>query len=201
MLLNQNFLKTDAGQEYISKNPSTLPLFTFVDRRSSLSGLCGVKVVAVVEESDMFKRYGLTEDFVRAKVEARLRRNGVKIIGRKERVIRQSWLYVYLRLIEVPSQSHFKRVDVLSGSLNIFLRQKVKLLGAPGDSKRRFCTATTWDTGGIVIWGTKQIEEGLNETVEVLVDRFSKDYLDANPKDRTPVPAHGEHERLQDESS
>jgi len=165
----------------------------FVDRRGSLSELRGVNVEAVVEKSDLFKRYGLTENAVRTKVEMQLWRNGVRITGRNERIVRQSWLYVYLRLMEVPSQHHFEQVDVLSGSLNIFLQQKVELLGTPGDSKRRFCTATTWDTGGIVIWGTTQIEEGLNETIEVLVDQFSKDYLDANPKDQASVPVRGEH--------
>jgi predicted CXXCH cytochrome family protein len=182
MLLKQDFLKTDAGQDYISKNPSALPQSTFVDRRGSLSGLRGVKVVAVVEESELFKRYGLTENSVRTKVEAQLRRNGVKIIGRKEQILRQSWFYVYLRLMEIPSNPHSDRVEALSGSLNIFLRQKVELPGTPGDSKRRFCTATTWDTGGIVIWAAANIEEGLDETIKVLVDQFSKDYLDANLK-------------------
>ena len=183
MLLKQDFINTDAGLDYISKNPSTQPQSTFVGRSGSLSGLYGVKVVAVVEKSDLCKRYGLTEDAVRTKVEMQLKRNGVRIIGLQERIVRQSWLYVYLRLMEVPSQHNVKQVDVLSGSLNISLRQKVELLGTPGDSKRRFCTATTWDTGSIVFWGKTQVEEGLDETVKVLVDQFSKDYLDANPRD------------------
>ena len=67
------------------------------------------------------------------------------------------------------------------------------MLGTPGDNKRRFCMATIWDMSGIVIWGTTQIEEGLDKTVEVLLDQFSKDYLDANPKDQSSVPVRGEH--------
>jgi predicted CXXCH cytochrome family protein len=182
MLLKQDFLMTDAGLDYLSKNPSAQQQSTFVDHRGSLSGLTGVTVVAVVEQSDLFKRYGLTEDAIRTKVEMQLKRNGVRVIDHKDRILRQSWLYVNLRLMEVPSRHNFERADALSGSLNIFLRQKVELPGTPGDSKRRFCTATTWDTGGIVIWGTTQIEEGLNETIEVLVEKFSKDYQQANPK-------------------
>jgi hypothetical protein len=69
----------------------------------------------------------------------------------------------------------------------------VELLGAPGDNKRRFCTATTWDTSGIVIWGTTQIEEGLDETIEILVDQFSEDYLGANPRDQASMPVRGEY--------
>lgn len=193
MLLKQDFLQTDAGLEYISKNPSIQTQTTFVDRRGSLSGLRGVTVVAVVEQSDLFKRYGLTEDAVRTKVEMQLRQNGVRIIDRKEPVIRQSWLYVCLRLMEVPSRHSFERVDALSGSLNIFLRQKVELLSKPDEYKRRFCTATTWDTGGIVIWGTTQIEKGLDETIRVLVEKFSKDYQEANPKDQTSTQVSDEH--------
>jgi hypothetical protein len=86
--------------------------------------------------------------------------------------------------MEVPSLHSFERVDALSGSLNIFLRQKVELPSTPGDNKRRFCTATTWDTGGIMIWGTTQVEEGLDETIRVLVEKFCKDYRLANPKGR-----------------
>jgi predicted CXXCH cytochrome family protein len=190
MLLKQDFLDTDAGLDYISKNPSIRPQTTFVDSRGSLSGLRGVTVVAVVERPDLFKRYGLTEDAIKTKVEMQLRRNGVRVIGNEERIVRQSWLYVHLRLMEVPSRYDLKQVDVLSGSLNLFLQQKVELISVPGDNKRRFCTATTWDTGGIVIWGPTQVEEGLDKTIEVLVERFSKDYLSANPKDQAsePVP-------------
>ena len=193
MLLKQDLLKTDAVLDYISKKPSTQPQSTIVDRLGSLSGLHGVKVVAVVEKSDLFKRYKLTEDAVRTKFEMQLRRNGIRIIGPNEQIVRPSWLYVYLRLMEVPSQNHLEPVDVLSGSLNIFLRQKVELPGTPGDSKRRFCTATTWDTGSIVIWGTTQIEEGLDDTIGILVEKFSKDYLDANPRAKVSVPVRGEN--------
>jgi predicted CXXCH cytochrome family protein len=182
MLLKQDFLKTDAGLDYIRKNPSARMQYTYVDRLGSLSGLSGVKVVAVVEESDLFRRYGLTADSIKAKVEARLKQNGVRIIGSKEPIERQSWLYVYLRLMKVPSNPHSNQVDALSGSLNICLRQKVELLGTPDDNKIRFCTATTWDTSGIVIWAAPKVQEGLDETIKVLVDQFSKDYLDANSR-------------------
>jgi predicted CXXCH cytochrome family protein len=184
MLLKQEFLKTDAGMEYIRKNPTAQLQYIYVDRLGSLSGLSGVKVVAVVEKSDLFKRYGLTADSIKAKVEARLKQNSIRIIGNKEPIERQSWLYVYLRLMEVPSNPHANQVEALSGSLNICLRQKVELLDTPDDNQIRFCTATTWDTNGIVIWAAAKVQEGLDETIKVLVDQFSKDYLEANPTDR-----------------
>ena len=93
--------------------------------------------------------------------------------------------------MEVPSQRRSGPADALSGSLNIFLRQTVELLGTAEDGKRRLCTATTWDTGGIVIWGASQIEEGLEKAVEVLVGQFSNDYLGANPETRASAPVPG----------
>ena len=44
-----------------------------------------------------------------------------------------------------------------------------------------------------MIWGTTQIEEGLDETIEILVEKFSDDYLSANPKGQASTPVHGEH--------
>ena len=130
----------------------------------------------VVHKSDFFKRYGVTEDLVKTVVELQLQQNGVKILRHKEQAVRQPSLHVHLRLMEVPSQRRPGQINALSGSLNVFLRQKV------GDGKRRFCTAATWDTGAVVIWGRSQVEEGLKEAVEVLVGQFCNDYLVANPK-------------------
>jgi predicted CXXCH cytochrome family protein len=189
MLLKNYFFKADEGLVYISKDPSAQPRPVFVDRRSSLSGLRGVEVVPVIDGSELFKRYGLTEDSVRAQVERQLQRNGIKILRRTEQTTRQSSLQVYLRLMEVPSFRQPGQIDALSGSFNIFLQQTVELLPMPGDVKRRYCTATTWDTGAILIWGTSQIEDGLKEAVEVLVGQFSKDYLDANPENRLSASA------------
>ncbi len=44
-----------------------------------------------------------------------------------------------------------------------------------------------------MIWGTTQIEEGLDETIEILVEKFSNDYLVANPRDQASTPVRGEH--------
>ena len=187
MLLKQSFLKTDAGRNYLANNSVARPRPTFVDRRSSLSGLEGVAVVLVVDGSKSLKRYGVTEDSVRAKVERQLKHNGVKILPDKEKTARESTLHVHLRLVEVPSQRRSGQVDALSGSFNISLRQTVELLAVPGDSSRRLCTATTWDTGAVMIWGVSQVEEGIDQAVKVLVARFGNDYAKANPKDKTLV--------------
>ncbi|OHB75524.1 MAG: hypothetical protein A2Z25_07425 [Planctomycetes bacterium RBG_16_55_9] len=187
MLLKEDFLKTDAGLVYAGKNPSAQPRPVFVDRRESLNGLEGVEVVAVVDGAELFKRYGAAEDLVQTEVERQLQLNGIRILHRAEQTTKQSSLQVYLRLMEVPSFHRPGQVDALSGSFNLFLQQTVELLPSPGDEKRKYCTATTWDTGAILIWGTSQIEDGLKEAVEVLVGRFSKDYLAANHRSEVPT--------------
>lgn len=180
LLLKQNYYKAEAGRAYINKNPSALSQFVFLDRRSSLVGLEGVKVVIILDGSEIFKRYGITEDFIRTKVELQLQKNGINILHTEEQNERKSSLQVQFRLMEVPSRRKPGQVDALSGSFNLFLQQIVELLPIPGDSNRRFCTATTWNTEAILIWGTSQIDEGLTEAVEVLVGQFCTDYIGAN---------------------
>jgi len=185
MLLKASFLKTDAGRDYLVNNSVARPRPTFVDRLGSLGGLEGVAVVAVVDGSDLVRRYGVTEDLVRAKVARQLKQNGIKILDGKEQTTRQSALHVHIRLVEVPSQRRRGQVDALSGSFNVSLQQTVELLAAPGDGKRRFCSATTWDSGAVVIWGVSQVEEGIDQAVKALVGHFGSDYVKANPKDKT----------------
>ncbi|MEJ2701404.1 MAG: cytochrome c3 family protein [Sedimentisphaerales bacterium] len=192
MLLNEHFLKTDAGLLYSARHPSTQPRPVFVDRRGTLCGLEGVEVVPVVDGLELFKRYGAAENLLKTEVERQLKRKGVRVLQPQEQVSKRSSLHVHLRLMEVPSFRRPGQVDALSGSFNVFLQQTVELLPASSDAKRRYCTATTWDTGAILIWGTSQIEDGLKEAVEVLVGRFSKDYLVANPKAHAPASAGGE---------
>ncbi|MHC4166662.1 MAG: hypothetical protein ACYSWQ_06880 [Planctomycetota bacterium] len=50
----------------------------------------------------------------------------------------------------------------------------VMVVGAPGVSGI---------AGAIAIWGVTQVKERFEQATKVLVDRFGKDYLDANPRD------------------
>ena len=180
-LLKQNFFKSEAGQAYISKNPSALPVPVLTDRRGSLVGLRGVKIVLNIDGLELIKRHGISEDFIRTKVEQQLQKSGIKILPDEEQTERQPSLNVQLRLMDVPSNRNQRQVEALSGSFDLSLRQKVELLPIPGNGRRRYCTATTWNTDAILIWSISQVEEGLTEAVEVLVGRFCKDYTAANP--------------------
>jgi len=193
MLLKQTFLETDAGLAYVGRNPSAQPRPAFVDRRESLAGLQGVEVVPVIDRSDLFARYGVTEDLVKTEVESQLQRNGIGVIQHKEQTMRLTSLCVQLRLMEMPSQRGPGQVDGLSGSFNLSLRQAVELLPTPGEDRRRVCTATTWDTGAIFIWGVSGVENGLKEAVKVLVGQFGRDYQQANVKEQASLPAGGTH--------
>jgi len=163
------------------------PRPTFVDSRGSLGGLNGVRVVPVVNGSNSLGRYGVTEQLVRTKIEQHLQRNGVKILSGEDHNERESVLHVQVRLMEVPSMRRAGQVDAISGSIDVYLQQAVELLGTDRDGRKRFCTATTWDTGAIAIWGVTQVQDGFEEAAKVLVDRFGKDYRDANPADSTPT--------------
>lgn len=189
MLLKQEFLETDAGLAYVGRHPSAQPRPTFVDRRDSLAGLRGIEVVPVLDRSDLFTRYGVTEDLVRTEVESQLQLNGIEVIRHKEQTTRQTSLYVQLRLMEMPSLRGPGQVDGLSGSFNVSLRQAVELLPTPDDNRRRVCTATTWDTGAIFIWGVSGVGDGLKEAVKVLVGQFCGDYVQANVKEQASLPA------------
>lgn len=187
MLLKQTYLDSDQGRAYQSESTAARPRPTFVDSRGSLGGLEGVTVVPVLNGSETLGRYGVTEEFVRTKVEEHLRRNGIRILTAAEHNERESSLHVQVRLMEVPSARWPGRVDALSASIDIYVRQAVELLGTDGDGRKRFCSATTWDTGAIAIWSVTRAKEGFEEAMKVLVDRFGNDYLEANPKDSAPT--------------
>lgn len=187
MLLKQAFLASEQGKAYMSKSAAARPRPTFVDGRGSLGGIEGVNIVLSLNGSKSLERYGVKAEFITAGVEKHLSRNGVTVLSDKEHNERDSTLHVQVRLMEVPSMRRPGQVDAISGSIDIYLQQAVELLGKDRDGRTRFCKATTWDTGAIAIWGVTQVRDGFDEAIKILVDRFGKDYLAANPPDSTPT--------------
>lgn len=179
-LLTPAFLATEAGADYAHRQVDRRPQYTFVDRRGSLAGLRGVKVIATIERSQTLSRYGLAPDLLKAQVERGLRQRGVKVLSDEGPASGPPELRASLRLIELHTPGYLGEVTALSGALSVCLRQTVELLSVSSDAQRRLCTATTWDTSAVVVWGAQNIEEGLAEAVDVLVGRFCTDYLDAN---------------------
>ena len=184
MLLKQNFYKSEAGLTSISKNPSVLPSSMLIDQRGSLAGLKSVKLELILDGSELLKHYGVTEDSIRIEIEQLLQNSGIEVLSDKEQAETRSILQIQIRLIDIPSQQNQKQVAAFSGSCNVYLRQVVELLGISQNSKSRFCTATTWNTDAVFLWGATQVEEGLNKALDVLIGQFSHDYVLAKNTDK-----------------
>jgi predicted CXXCH cytochrome family protein len=187
-LLKQSFLSTEAGSVYRDETAYHQPQYTFVDRRASLAGLRGVRVIPSVERRDLLSRYDVTPEIVKAEIERCLRERGARILSTEGQATAQPGLYVVLRLVELRFPGYSNEVCALSGSIDMSFRQTVELVSQPSDAERRLCLATTWDTSAVVVWGMPKIQEGLKNATEVLVDRFCSDYLAANPSDKQSLP-------------
>jgi hypothetical protein len=147
----------------------------FVGPSESLQGLEAVQIKIVIDRAKRFEAYGLTEKKLHDLVETSLRQFNVPVSTEDTVADRTASLYVQLRLVEVPSPQS-GQIAALSGSLHLKLEQTVKLAPLPEDNTERTCEATTWETGGIVVWDTRLCQEGLNEAIKVFATRFSKAY-------------------------
>lgn len=187
MLLTERFLRTETGAAYTRQEARPEPRYTFVDRRDSLVGLGRIRVIPVIDRQEVLSRYGLTPECVQEEVERCLRQQGVQILPNDEGASTQSGLHVNLRLVELRTAGYSNEVRILSGSVGVSLRQTVELVSRPKDAERRLCSATTWDTSAVVVWGTPQIQEGLKDALDLLVGKFCSDYLAVNPQGTQPA--------------
>ncbi len=187
-LLKPDFLRTDVGAAYRDREARHRLQYVFVDPRGSLVGLAGLRVVAAIERPEAFERYGLTEDSLKKEVELRLQQSGISTLSDEKSTSRQPGLHVCLRLVELPLRNRSPQAWALSGELSLSLRQTVELLWRSSDAERRICTATTWDTSALVVWGTPQIREGFRDAIRVVVDKFCRDYLAANSPNEVLPP-------------
>ncbi|UCD52522.1 MAG: hypothetical protein JSW27_07770 [Phycisphaerales bacterium] len=184
-LLKQSFLESEVGARHIDAAPSRP--YALVDRRESLAGLRGIRIIPTIERESPLSRYGVTPEIVTTEVERHLRERGIKILSDEGQGAGQTGLHVCLRLVELRFPGYSNQVCGLPGSLDVSLRQRVELAALPSDAERRQCFAATWDTSAAVVWGLPQIQEGLTNAIGVLVDRFCADYLLVNPSDKQPV--------------
>jgi len=177
MLLKPEYVK---AQELLALMTSQPPAATkSVGDHESLQGIDGVQILAVVDRAKRFERYGLTQRKLHDLVEQSLQMLGIPVRNQDTHTERTASLYVHLSLVEVPSPQS-GQIVALSGSLNLRLRQTVELPALPGDDTHRLCTATTWDTGSIVVWGTRQYNQGLKETLGVFMTQFAQAYKKVN---------------------
>lgn len=145
------------------------------DERESLKGL--ERVYVVVEPLD--ESHGITRKELQAEVEDRLWKNGVKMLS-KEGYLRSKGgqrLYLNVLLQQIKKYTYIAFVS-------LELKQKVVLSRDP--SKSVF--ATTWEIGGLQVFGSWRFRGAIRKTVKDYVDVFCNDFLAANPKDK-PKPA------------
>ncbi len=187
-LLKASFLGSEAGTSYRDETDYRRRPYAFVDRRRSLAGLNGVRILPALERQDLLNRYGITPEIVKTEVERHLHQRGVRTLSDETQSTEQPGLYVSLRLVELRFPGYSNEVCALSGSLDISLRQTVELVAQPTDAERRICLAGTWDTSAVVVWGLPQIQKGLTDALDLLVDRFCSDYLAANPSAPQETP-------------
>lgn len=174
MLLRPEFIKAQELLSLITKDSPPTQTRS-VGPIESLHGLDAVQIKIVIDRAKRFAPYGLTEKKLHELVERSLRQSKVPVSTQDTATGRAASLTVHLRLVEVPSPQS-GQIAALSGSLQLKLEQTVKLPPLPEDNTERMCEATTWETGGIVVWDTRLCQEGLNEAIKVFVTRFSNAY-------------------------
>ncbi len=174
MLLRPEFIKAQELLSLMAKG-STPTQTRLVGASESLQGLQAVQIDIVIDRAKRFAPYGLTEKKLHDLVETSLRQSKVPVSGQGAEAGQTATLTVHLKLVEIPSPQS-GQIAALSGSLQLRLQQTVKLAPLPEGNTERTCRATTWETGGLVVWDTRLCQEGLSKAVKVFATRFTKAY-------------------------
>lgn len=141
-----------------------LPFVTQIEGRSPmLGGLHGVAVV-VEEVAPEAQRAGVTEERLRGRVIAALRRAGVPLLEVPDARMsaRQPLLVVRLQTVAASSTA-------LAWSLTVALHQRTAAIGAPPDTS----LAQTWSaTGAMGVTSARLLERSVGESLDERVAQF-----------------------------
>lgn len=136
----------------------------------ALQGLPGVYVV--VEEINLdLEPLGLTSHRIRAEIEERLKKAGVKVLGRNESFNTPGKPYLYVRL-NAPIRPE---VPVCAFAIAVELRETVKTV------RGLLVDADIWNTGASGSVGKDKIRQ-IRNSINDQIDQFINDYLEANQK-------------------
>lgn len=152
---------------------------TFLDgQRESLRGLKGVELVMEVINPEA-ERKGLTRSQLQTDVELRLRKAGIKVLTRQERLKTPGYpfLYVNVSTVKTPETLGGLLGGLYGYSISVELREKVIL--ARNRSIETY--AATWSKGVVGTVGADKLRS-VREGVGDLVDEFINDYLAMNPR-------------------
>ena len=177
MLLKPEFTK---AQEILGLLSSEAPTQTrSLGQTETLRGIEGVTVSTVIDRAKRVEAYGLTPALLQTLVKQWLHRHDIPVVAQDAQTDRTACLLVHLSLVEVPSP-RTGQILAICGSLNLRLCQTAELPPLPGDETARACTATTWDTGSIVLWGARHSKQGLEQSLQVFLTRFAEAYKKVN---------------------
>lgn len=135
--------------------------------------LVGLKGVYVLIEpiNPQAERLGLTKDQIKADVELRLLKAGVRVLTEEEQNATPGKPSLYVNI-----NTHIeKNLPIIPLSIRIDLNEVVTL-----DTGLK-TVGTIWHTGSVGVVGKKSIRK-IREAVNQDIDRFINDYLAANPK-------------------
>lgn len=177
MLLKPEFTKAQEILGLLSSQTSAEA--RSLTQQETLRGVKAVSVDAVIDRAVHLEAYGLTRPLLQGLVERQLGHLNIPAPAEEASKDGTACLSVHLNLVEVPSP-RTGQILALCGSLNLRLRQAVQLPPLPDDNTSRACIATTWETGNIVLWDTRQSKQGLEQSLQVFLSRFAKAYKNAN---------------------
>ncbi len=157
----------------------TLPTNSFpLSCMECLRGLEGVEVLVEEVKADL-ENYNLTAIQIQTNVEAKLREAEIKVLSKEEnekvQPLRRPYLYVKINSQKLPW-----RREVIAYSIEIALKQLVTLPAQPKSERKPFYAPTWYKNivGAAIPKDFPEIRDGVN----LLMDKFIKAYLTANPK-------------------
>lgn len=136
--------------------------------RLTLKGLGGVHVY-VEELAAEIEKEGLRQSDLRADAEQQLEAAGIRILGNMEKALGNPYLYIYVHVFRLPTQTrrylYYVRVEL---NQDVLLVREPKIVGS----------AVTWSDGGV---GIDFSLEHVREVVGAQVSKFVKAYGAMNP--------------------
>jgi len=138
--------------------------------KASLKGMSRVSVV--VTTTPQAEQDGLTSEYIKIEVEARLRTAGIKVIEKGEWTTDDGILSVTISALPI------EKLPLYACSFTLDLKQAVTALR---DRNSRMMGAT-WQAGGIAAFGRTQFKEAVKRNTVEFVESFISDYKAANPQ-------------------
>ncbi len=137
--------------------------------QKALVGLEGVQVVIEGPGTEA-ERLGLSKNQIKADVERRLRKAGVRVLTNQEEVETPGTPHLYVKI-----STGINQTGILAYSINVDLIEIVTRF--TGET----AFATVWEKGEAGSVGLNNINQ-IQPRIDNLIDKFINDYLAANPK-------------------